>query len=91
MEHLQTVYESEETVYVKTMKFVTASQAIGENENDYLLRLEDLSKKMTFGTENDALRQEFALAIAVNGMRESSLRSQLMQQNDMNWTKFQVS
>ena len=30
---------------------------------------------MTFGTEHDALRQEFALAIAVNGMRESSLRS----------------
>ena len=88
MELLKTVYESEETVYVKTMKFVTASQAIGENENDYLLRIEDLSRKMTFGTEHDALRQEFALAIAVNGLRESSLRSQLMQQNDLNWTKF---
>ena len=40
MERLKTVYESEETVYVKTMKFVAASQAIGENENDYLLRVE---------------------------------------------------
>lgn len=84
MAHLVTVYGGEETVYVETMKFVTASQALGENENDYLLRIESLSRKMNFGTNND-LREEFALAIAVNGLRESSLRNQLMQKTDLNW------
>ena len=77
------VYGVEETVYVKTMKFVTVSQAVGENETDYLLRVENLSRKLNFG--DDARRQEFALAIAVNGLRESSLRTQLMQRHDLDW------
>lgn len=78
-------YGTAETVYVKTMKFVTVSQAIGENENDYLVRVEKLSRTVNFGNNNDAVRQEFALAIAVNGLREPELRTQLMQQANLAW------
>ena len=34
---LRTHYEREESIYVKTMKFVTVSQAIGDYEKEYLL------------------------------------------------------
>ena len=84
MAHLKNVYGFEETVYVKTFKFVTANQAVGENEIDYLLRVEKLGRSLNF-ENNDNVRQEFALAIAVNGLRESSLRLQLMQQGNLNW------
>jgi hypothetical protein len=85
MDHLRTVYGTEETVYVRTMKFVTVSQASGENENEYLLRVEKLSRNMQFGVDNNDLRQQMALALAVNGLRETSLRGQLMQQANLNW------
>lgn len=81
---LQSVYKAEETVYVKTMKFVTVSQTLGENENEYLLRVEKLGRNMNFGANNE-LREEFSLALAVNGLREPSLRTQLMQKSDLTW------
>ena len=77
MNHLKSVYEKQESVYVKTMRFVTVSQTNSETECDYLLRTEKLSRTLNFGDES--LRREFALAIAVNGLRNSSLRTQLMQ------------
>jgi hypothetical protein len=85
MDHLRTVYGTEETIYVRTMKFVTVGQASGENENEYLLRVEKLSRNMNFGGNNDDLRQQMALALAVNGLRDSAVRKQLMQQADLNW------
>jgi len=69
---------------IKNMRFVTATQAAGENEGDYLLRIEKLSRTLNFGGDNN-IRKEFSLAIAVNGLRESSLRRQLMQRNDLDW------
>ena len=86
LQRLTEIYGVEETVYVKTMKFVTATQAAGENETDYLLRVANLSRKLNFGN-NDAQRQEFALAIAVNGLREPSLRTKLMERADLNWER----
>ena len=85
LERLTRIYGVEETVYVKTMKFVTASQVADENESEYLMRVEGLSRKVNFG--NDAQRQEFALAIAVNGLRETSLRTRLMEIADLNWDR----
>ena len=49
MEFLTGVYGNEENIYVKTMKFVTASQANSETECDYLLRVEKLSRNMNVG------------------------------------------
>lgn len=84
MDQLKTIFDIEETVYVKTMKFVTASQTSGEKENEFLLRVEKLSRSMNFGVNED-FRKEFSLAIAVNGLRSASLRRQLMQQTDLTW------
>ena len=82
--HLVTIYGTDETVYVKTMRFVTVSQTACEKESDYLLRVEKLSRNVNFGGNED-VRKEFALAIAVNGLREGSLRRHLMQQTELNW------
>ena len=68
------MYGIEETVYVKTMKFVAVYQASCENEIEYLLGVEKLSNDINFDATNDALRQQIALALAINGLRESSLR-----------------
>ena len=82
---LRTHYVQEDSFYVKTMKFVTVSQACGETERDYLLRVEKLSRTMGFGANNNELRQRFAVALAVNGLRESAVRKEMMEQGDLNW------
>lgn len=78
-------YEREDSFYVKTMKFVTVSQAGGEDEREYLLRVEKLSRNMAFGAGNEELRKRFSVALAVNGLREHSIRRQLLQENDLQW------
>lgn len=83
LDRLRAHYGIEDTVYVKNMKFVTVHQTACENENDYLVRVEKLSRNVNFGDNNDAVRQEFAVAIAVNGLRESALRTQLMQEANL--------
>ena len=80
-------YEKEESFYVKTMKFVTVSQACGEEERDYLLRVQKLSRDMGFGVNNEELRQRFAVALAVNGLNGNSLRLRLLEINDLKWDR----
>lgn len=82
---MRTHYQREESFYVKTMKFVTASQACGEDEREYLLRVEKLSRTMGFGAQNNELRQRFAVAIAVNGLNESEVRKEMMAQANLTW------
>ena len=87
MQLLKNVYEKKEHVYVSTMNFVTAYQVCDENECEYLLRVEGLSRKMKFLCDNDDVRQQFAVAIVVNGLREKSLRTELMQVADLTWSR----
>ena len=87
MQLLKNVYEKKEHVYVSTMKFVTAYQVCDENECEYLLRVEGLSRKMNFLCGNDDVRQQFAVAIVVNGLREKALRIELMQVPDLTWSR----
>ena len=82
---LRTHYEREESIYVKTMKFVTVSQAIGEDEKEYLLRVAKLSRSMGFGAGFEQWRVRFAVALAVNGLRESEVRKEMMAQADLTW------
>ena len=82
---LSTHYEREESIYVKTMKFVTVSQAIGEDEKKYLLRVAKLSRSMGFDAGFEQWRQRFAVALAVNGLRESEVRKEMMAQADLTW------
>ena len=71
---------------MKTMKFVTVAQAAGENESDYMLRVEKLSRNMDFGGQ-ETVRERFTLALAVNGLREAALRRLLMQETYLSWKK----
>ena len=87
MQLVKNAYATKETLYVKIMRFITVHQAVDERENDYLLRVERLSRRVNFGDNNDNVRKEFALGVAVNGLRESSLRTRLMQEPDMTWDK----
>ena len=53
MTHLWNIFGTEETIYVKTHRFVTASQTAGENETDFLLRVEKLSQCLYLGKSDD--------------------------------------
>lgn len=46
---LNEYYGKSESLYILTMRFVTASQVAGEDEREYLLRVESLSRNMDFG------------------------------------------
>ena len=65
---------------------MTALQVCDKNECEYLLRVEGLSRKMKFFCGNDDVRQQFAVAIVVNGLREKSLCTELMQVSDLTWS-----
>ncbi|XP_067945398.1 uncharacterized protein [Watersipora subatra] len=80
MDHLNRIYGGRETIYVKVMKFVTCSQTCEENERDYMLRVEKLSRNLNFDIDDNG--KDFALAIAVNELRESTIHRQLMQEKD---------
>lgn len=51
-----------------------------------MLRVEKLSRSLGFGVNED-LRKQFALALAANGHRESSVRKQLMQEAELTWAQ----
>ena len=68
------------------MRGVTVAQASGEDESEYLLRVEKLSRTMGFGVNED-VRKQFAVALAVNSLRESSVRKQLMQVAELTSTE----
>lgn len=82
-------YDREESFYVKTMRFVTVSQALAESHTDYLLRVEKLSRNMGFGNNED-LRQSFCVALAVNGLMDTSVRAQLLQEQDLTWDQLKA-
>ncbi len=82
--HLRTHYERQESYYDKAIKFATVSQACDEDEIEYLLRVEGLSRTVEFGAADD-LRQRFSVALAVSGLRDSSLRRSLLQEAEVSW------
>ena len=88
-------YEREDSIYMRTQKFVTVSQLSGEEERDYLLRVERLSRAVELVTSNDQTikaqqeqtRSRFAVVLAVNGLRGQGLRRELMQKKTLTWDK----
>ena len=74
MQILAEHYGIEDNIFVKTAKVLNATQAAGKNEIDYLLRVERATRQLGI-IKNDANRSRFAVGIAVNGLREQSLRS----------------
>jgi hypothetical protein len=86
-------YEGEESIFIRTQKFVTARQVVDERSREYLMRVEKLSRGVGFLTSNDdavraaqeEIRSRFAMTLAVNGLRDGSMRRKLMQTPDLTW------
>lgn len=78
-------YDRSDSFYVKTMRFVTVSQANDEDEIEYLLRVEKLSRELGLGTGTEEVRKRLSVALAVNGLRDTNVRRQLLQEPDLSW------
>ena len=52
-------------------------QNVGEDERDYLVRVEKLSRDADLGTTNEA-RRRLCFVLATNGLRDVNLRRELM-------------
>ena len=77
-------YGQDETIFIKTVKVINAKQAAGESEIDYLLRVERVTRELGI-IADDANRSRFAVGIAVNGLREQSLRTRLFERPNLTW------
>ena len=53
MTHLRNILGTEEKVYLRTHRIVTASQTGGKTKTDFLLRVEKLSRCLDFGQMDD--------------------------------------
>ena len=84
---LRNIYVREESGYVKTNKFVTAKQTCGEDEVEFYHRIEKLSRGLDYIADNNT-RNRLSVSIAVNGLRDSSWRKQLMAEADLTWDRF---
>jgi len=86
----------EDSVYVKTDNFVSVCQKADEDLRDYLMRVEYASRKLQcFKCEDvkvqkvlSVARENFTLAIAVNGLNDVDLRLKLMSKQDLSWKGF---
>ena len=77
-------YGRKKNIFVKTDKFVSVSQLAGEDDRDYLVRVERLSRDAGFDNA-DALRRRYCFVLAINGLRDINLRMQLMAKSSLNW------
>ena len=83
VEMLRGHFEGDDSVFVKTQCFVTVRQAAGERSRDYLLRVEQLSRRLAFPVGADAVRLNLCMALAVNGLRSEELRTKMIRQQDL--------
>ena len=84
---LKQVYIREESDYVKTNKFVHAKQVASEDEVEYYHRVEKLGRACGYIADNE-IRTRLSVSIAVNGLRDSMWRKQLMAEADLTWDRF---
>ena len=77
-------YGCEDNIFVKTEKFVLVSQLAGEDDRDYLVRVERLSRDAGFD-DADALRRRYCFVLAINGLRDAYLKRELMATRGLDW------
>ncbi|XP_067934012.1 uncharacterized protein [Watersipora subatra] len=80
---LQGNYGRQESMFVKGHKFLTARQALGESDREYLQRVESLSRYAEVANNNDRVR--FAFIVAVNGLRDREVSRDLMKNTNLTW------
>ncbi|KAF6023298.1 hypothetical protein EB796_018388 [Bugula neritina] len=87
LKRLKGHYEKTENIHVAWVKAATLSQTCGEDELEYLLRVEKHSRKLGFveGADVENLRERFAISMAVVGLRDESVRRQLMVDENITW------
>ena len=72
-------------------KFVSVSQLAGEDDRDYLVRVERVSRDAGFD-DADALRRRYCFVLAINGLRDINLRMQLMAKSSLDqWQRTQLT
>ena len=79
-------YSKEDNIFVKTEQFCFVRQTSGEDERDYLVRVERLSCDADLGTTEEA-RRHLCLVLTTNGLRDVNLRRELLARS-MNWAEF---
>ena len=78
---------------MRTQKFVTVNQCLGEEYTNYLCRVERLSRDLEIFTSDNtvantalqAARDSLALVLAVNGLRDRDLCAELIAKPDLTW------
>jgi hypothetical protein len=95
LEVLVNHHEGEESLFVRTQKFVTVRQVLDERSREYLMRVEKLSREVGFIASDvtevraaqEEIRSRFAMTLAINGLRDSGMRRTLMQTPDLTWAR----
>lgn len=86
-------YEKQESLYVRTQRFVTVRQTVDEYYSSYLRRVEKLSWDLDFFNSHHAVSQQalqdargqLALVLAVNDLRDQVLCRELIAKEHLTW------
>ena len=87
MTHLQNHFEREESIYLQIHNFTHASQLAGEDNREFLKRVESLSRNLDFLKESDAIRETLLKAAVINGLRDTHLSRELMTKDNLTFEK----
>ena len=85
---LQAHFGVQETMFVRGQRFLTASQTLGESNWEFMKRVEKLSRKANIHLNNEEVRLTTSLIVAVNGLRNRDLSTELIRTNDLTWANF---
>ena len=77
-------YGREEIIFDKTEKFFLVCQLAREYNRNYPASVEQLSHDADFD-DVDALRRRYCLVLAINGLRDTKLRMELMAKHGLDW------
>ncbi len=95
LELLDEHFNRQESVFVKTQKFVTVKQLASEDERDYLHRVERLSRYCEFGVsaepqvaaQIETTRQRFCVVLAILGLTDDKVKTELLARTDLTWAQ----
>ena len=85
---LESHYGREESHNVRIHKMINARQDVGEDNRDFLRRLESMGRNLQVfdqGQSLDKAREKFTEVLVVNGLRDTRLRKELMAMPNLNW------
>lgn len=93
LQALKNHYAREESVFVRTQKFVTMRQLLGEDHRDYIQRIERLGRTLACFNNADegthavlqVAREAMTLSLTINGLRDQALKVELMAKENLTW------